>query len=335
MSYKDDVDIIVPRPASARSCEGDVATDGGAVVRVPISSLRTTGWLRVHGEDPEHVRLLAESTAPLPPVLVHRPTMCVVDGRHRMRAAVLRGELTLPVRFLDCDEDRAFLLSVRANIEHGLPLSLADRKAAAARVVERHPAWSDRRVAALVGLSADSVAVVRRTASAGSGQVTARIGRDGRVRPIDSAQGRLRAGRVLADRPDATLREIAKEAGIALGTARDVRDRVRRGLDPVPERRGRAAAPREAEQASVAMEVEDAVAALQALKKDPSLRFTESGRRLLRWLVGHAVKPEDQAWVVPSVPPHCKVLIADVARQYALMWHGFAEVLEQQERKAI
>lgn len=83
------------------------------------------------------------------------------------------------------------------------------------------------------------------------------------------------------------------------------------------------------------MDVDEVIAALQSLKKDPSLRFSESGRRLLRWLDGHAVRPEDQAWVVPSVPPHCAVVIADLARQYALMWHGFAEVLEQQERKAM
>lgn len=245
MSYADDVEMTMPQSTRPQSPGAGVSEEEGSsggetdesVVRVPISSLKMTGSLRVDGEDPTHVRLLAEVAAPLPPVLVHRPTMRVVDGKHRMRAAMLRGEQTLLVRFVDCDEDRAFLLSVEANIKHGLPLSLADRKAAAGRIVERHPAWSDRRVAAVVGLSADCVAGIRRTVRPGSDQVTTRVGRDGRVRPIDSAQGRLRAGRVLADRPDASLREIAREAGIAVGTARDVRNRVRQGLDPVPVRR--------------------------------------------------------------------------------------------------
>ena len=340
MSFGDGGERNARQPADAESSECCSSAGAGRdepVVRVPIGSLRLAGPLRVEGEDPAHVRLLAEAVAALPPVLVHRPTMSVVDGRHRMRAAQLRGEDSVLVRFLDCDEDRAFLLSVQANIEHGLPLSLADRKAAAARIVTWHAEWSDRRVAAVVGLSPDAVAGIRRAVCAGAERVTARIGRDGRVRPIDSSQGRLRASRVLEDRPHASLREIAREAGIAVGTARDVRNRVRRGLDPVPERRRKEpeAAPQKQALQSAQSEVNDVIAALQALKKDPTLRFSESGRRLLRWLDGHAVKPEDREWAVPSVPPHCAVLIADIARHYAEMWQGFAEVLEQQERRAM
>ncbi|WP_243726934.1 ParB/RepB/Spo0J family partition protein [Actinocrispum wychmicini] len=309
---------------------------------VPISTLDFSGSPRLDGENPAHTRLLAEIDAALPPILVHRQTMRVIDGRHRLRAANLRGEQTIAVEYFDGDEDRAFLLSVSANLSHGLPLSLADRKAAAEQIIRQHPEWSDRAIAAAAGLSAGAVSAIRRETATGGGELTARIGRDGRVRPIDPTQGRLRASRILAERPRASLREIAKEAGIAVGTARDVRDRVRRGLDPAPvNHREEQGAPPEQGHEAPKTEFEQAqarfdtlTATLQSLKKDPSLRFTESGRRLLRWLEGHALKPED-SWVVPSSPPHCAVLIADIARHNALMLHSLADVLEQQGQQAM
>ncbi|MEV0764787.1 ParB/RepB/Spo0J family partition protein [Nocardia sp. NPDC050435] len=314
------------------------------ITRVPIASLKLTNSPRLSGEDPAHTRLLAEIFGNLPPIVVHRQTMRVIDGVHRLRAAILRGEQTLAVKFFDGDEDSAYLLSVEANLAHGLPLSLADRKAAAQRIIEQHAQWSDRAIAAAVGLSADAVAGIRRGTATGNDGITARIGRDGRIRPIDSTQGRLRAGRVLAEKPNASLREIAKEAGIAVGTARDVRDRVQRGLDPVPDKRRKddpAASqtandgPAEPVAPFGRAKSHDLTSTLQSLRKDPSLRFTDSGRRLLRWLDVHALRPDENEWVVSSIPPHCAVLIADIARQYAVMWQGFAEVVEQRGNQAM
>ncbi|MFC7729983.1 hypothetical protein [Actinomadura keratinilytica] len=69
----------------------------------------------------------------LPPILVHRRTMRVVDGMHRLRAARLQGRCEIGVRFVDGPDADVFVAAVRANIGHGLPLSLADREAAAAR----------------------------------------------------------------------------------------------------------------------------------------------------------------------------------------------------------
>ncbi|MGH3170772.1 MAG: ParB N-terminal domain-containing protein [Trebonia sp.] len=62
------------------------------VVRVPIAELAVAGSPRRSGENREHARLMAESGNPLPPILVHGPTMRVIDGAHRLRAAKLRGE---------------------------------------------------------------------------------------------------------------------------------------------------------------------------------------------------------------------------------------------------
>ncbi|MEU4746566.1 ParB/RepB/Spo0J family partition protein, partial [Actinosynnema sp. NPDC023658] len=116
---------------------------------------------RLDGEDPDHIRLLAGTTAPLPPILVHRSTMRVIDGMHRLRAAMLRGDTEIAVEFFDGTEAEAFARGVRENVTHGLPLSRADREAAAARIITAHREWSDRALAQLTGLSATTVAAVR------------------------------------------------------------------------------------------------------------------------------------------------------------------------------
>ncbi|MFD0446819.1 hypothetical protein ACFQ10_37820 [Streptomyces indonesiensis] len=193
---------------------------------------------RIAGENAEHIRVLAESDLAWPPITVHRPTMRVVDGVHRVRAALLRGEERIEAAFVDGTVEEAFVLAVRLNTRHGMPLSRADRTAAATRLVESRPRWSNRRIAEIVGVSPTTVATLRDRSTGRTGQSNVRAGRDGRVRPLGAgaAEGRRRAVRVIRSRPDASLREIAAEAGVAVATARDVRQRLRVGEDPVPPR---------------------------------------------------------------------------------------------------
>ncbi len=177
--------------------------------------------------------MLAHSGAVLPPIIVHRPTMRVVDGLHRLRATVARGEDMIRARFFDGDRRDAFLISVRENTRHGLPLSLRDRTTAANRIVRSHAQWSDRAIAEATGLSPATVGEIRRVAQAGAQQTT-RLGRDGRVRPLNASHGRLRAAQLITEMPNASLRQIAQLSGISPGTVRDVRARLGRGEDPVP-----------------------------------------------------------------------------------------------------
>ncbi|MEV4754487.1 transcriptional regulator protein [Micromonospora sp. NPDC049559] len=304
---------------------------------VPIHLIKVAASPRINGENSKHTELLLESGVELPPILVHRQTMCIVDGVHRLRAAQKRGDTEIAVDFFDGDEEDAFLEAVRANLAHGLPLSLADRRAAAVRVLDQHPEWSDRAVAEAVGLSPDFIGAVRRLSTTAHPSMS-RIGRDGRVRPVDSSQGRIKASQVIASKPNASLREVARNAGIAVGTARDVRDRIQRGLDPVPARQRAAQVNRKAatrrlpEPASS----KDPLSTLQGLKKDPSLRFSEAGRRLLRWVDLHAVSADDRTWVATAVPPHCANLIIELAIGYAAAWQGIADAIERQvQPKAI
>src|SRR5262249_49349833 len=66
---------------------------------VAVSVLRAGETPRLAGEDPEHVRALAECEEELPPILVDRSTMRVIDGAHRLQAARLRGAELIEVRF--------------------------------------------------------------------------------------------------------------------------------------------------------------------------------------------------------------------------------------------
>lgn len=289
------------------------------VIEVPIETVLAADSPRLTGEDLAHVRVLAEGVGVLPPIIVHRSTMRVIDGMHRLRAAKVRGRRSIAVRFFDGDEHAAFILGVKANIAHGLPLTLADRKAAAARILVLYPHWSDRAIAAIAGLAHKTVGAVRRRSSGEVPQLTGRVGRDGRVRPLNSADGRRRAIELLMDDPDASVHDIARAAGVSRTTAKDVRRRLHDGADESAD----------AARVVESVPVVDGSSALRALRSDPSLRFTETGKMLLRALShcpGTAAECDELA---DGVPSHCVTSVAELARMYADYWHRLAARLEE------
>jgi hypothetical protein len=294
---------------------------------VPVASLAVADSPRLSGEDEEHVQAMVDSEGPLPPLVVHRQTMRVIDGMHRLRAAVAKGEADVQVRFFDGDDGEAFLLAVRANLRHGLPLTSADRQAAAVRVIALRPEWSDRAVASATNLSPKTVAAVRRRAFADQSQARVRTGQDGRTRPLDATEGRIRAGRLIAEMPDASLREIAREAGVSPETVRNVRERLRTGQDPVPprlkeQRRKSGGQPRQGERPPGVV--------LRSLRQDPSLRFNESGRALLRLLDAHILDGGEWGRLADSVPEHLQDAVSSLAQECADRWRLFAEELGRQ-----
>jgi ParB-like chromosome segregation protein Spo0J len=321
-------------------------------MRVAVTDLVLSNWLRVKGEDIKHVRVLAEVADELPPIVVHRATMRVIDGMHRVRAAVLGGVAYIEALLFEGGEDEAFLLAVRLNVAHGLPLSRADRVAAALRIIYSSPQWSDRAIARAAGLSDKTVASIRRRASAEIPPLPDRIGRDGRVRPVSPAAGRRMASDLIAQNPDAAIREIATRAGISPGTARDVRERLRNGLDPVPLRHRKTggsepAGPQPAGPQAGGFKAagshpggEDAGTRerslsarmipmiLESLRNDPSLRYNETGRALLRLLALHTMSPADWEQLISAVPLHRAQAVAQVARGCADAWQEFATRLE-------
>jgi ParB-like chromosome segregation protein Spo0J len=310
------------------------------VTRVPIASLVFDDSPRRAGEDQHHVRVLAEAGDRLPPITVHRPTLRVIDGAHRIRAALLTGRTEIAARLLDCDSATAFVLSVRANVTHGLPLSRTDRAAAAARIVLTHPQWSNRAIAAATGISDKTVSRIRaQSPSADPAQSGTRLGRDGRARPLDIGQRRRRAAALLLDRPEAGLREVARATGLSPATVRDVRRRIDRGEDPVP---GRYRDSPGAARTSLADRQHGAVARidreaapvdrrklLAKLSEDPSLRLNEAGRRALRWLRQYSVDGDGLETLQRGLPGHWAPDVADLARSCAAAWSELAEQLQQ------
>jgi ParB-like chromosome segregation protein Spo0J len=275
--------------------------------------------------------------------------MQVIDGMHRLLAASLQGRESIDVVFFDGSEADVFLLAVRENVVHGLPLSLADRRAAVERIIGTHPHMSNRAIAQAAGLSAKSVAAVRRRLTGEAPRSNTRVGKDGVSRPLDSSLGRRLAAKLLTDQPEATLREVARASGISPATVLDVRRRLERGESPVPRKQcsfGRPDATGEgavaqaedgavvlaARSASRSSAAPDPTATVQKLLHDPSLRGNDQGKEMLRLLQINAIGVEHLPEMTGFIPPHCIGAIVQLARHYAKMWQKFSYELNERAR---
>jgi ParB-like chromosome segregation protein Spo0J len=299
---------------------------------VSIACLVRTGSPRSGGVDEAHVRRLSEAEGPLPPILVHETTMQVIDGFHRVTAAIRKGLSEVDAYLYHGPIESAFVIAVEANVTHGLPLSLADRRAAAVKILQAYPQWSDRAIATSTGLSAKTVGAIR-CATADNQQLHERLGKDGRIRPLNAAAGRQLASELLSRRPNAPLREIAEAAGISTGTVRDVRARLWRGDDPVPARRrrnGSCAGNRGKPNHSPVREAPapaDVQPLMAWLARDPALRMSRDGRELIRWLHVHAVETIDVDQIATSIPGHCFENLIELANRCSANWARIAHDL--------
>jgi len=334
-------------------------TNPAQVESVPIMSLRAGESPRLNGDDKAHIARLAETDGPLPPILVDRRTMRVIDGMHRLMAASLQGRQAIDVVFFDGSEADAFLRAVQENVTHGLPLTLADRRAATERIIGTHPHLSDRAIGRATGLAAKTVAALRERSTDAAARSNARMGRDGRVRPLDSSEARRRAAELLTVQPTASLRHVARAAGISPATVLDVRKRLERGESPVPRRPAAAdaggaggsgdggvltaapAAPSDQEPLDPArrpgpraVSAADPAATVEKLLRDPSLRNSDRGKGILRLLHSTAVGEAQLPDTVEAVPPHCAAIVVQLARHYSKMWQDFAKELDGRARIA-
>jgi ParB-like chromosome segregation protein Spo0J len=303
-----------------------LAASGGDLpsAMVALSCLVTGDSPRRYGEDSRHARMLAGLGEVLPPIIVHRPTMRVIDGMHRLRAAQLRGADHIEVRYFDGDEASAFVLAVQQNVTHGLPLSLADRKAAADRIIGLYPRWSDRVIASVTGLSGPTVAARRRRLTGNNLQPDTRIGMDGRVRPVDSARRRQAATALLGENPGASLREVARQAGLSPETIR----RLRAQSAPVNGTAGPRPHPT-ARRTRTDRPAQTGNTALRALRADPAFRSREDGRALLRLLTESQVVHTSGSEFIEKAPVHCLGRLVEAARACARDWEAFAAAVER------
>jgi hypothetical protein len=73
----------------------------------------------------------------------------------------------------------------------------------------------------------------------------------------------------------------------------------------------------------------DCASLLRALRNDPSLRFSDAGRQLLRWLDSRVGGLGELEALLATVPPHCRYTVASLVKKSAGDWLAFASKLEQ------
>jgi ParB-like chromosome segregation protein Spo0J len=319
-----------------RASQAPIATTGrrasaakpSGVIHVPLVDLRAEPTVRFCAVDQDYVAALAEVPDRWPPILVRTSSMAVLDGLHRVEAARRLGLPRIRATLFDGSEEEAFVEAVRRNVEHGLPLSLPERRGAARRVLAMSPERSDRAIAGICGLDHKTIGRLRvevsRTSRSDS-EVEVRVGRDQRVRPLDAVRLRRRIAAALAEAPNASLRQIARRVGASPETVRDVRARLARG--------GAAAAtPGRVLTALVDPDVQlSGSQPWPAWITDSACQSVPSAAEFAAWFDSGSLALE---WTrfVEAVPLSRVYEISDQARAYGAAWRQFAEVLERRSR---
>lgn len=337
---------------------------------IPVRSLAPACYLRQAGTDAAHIKLLADaaSSAKLPPILVQKRTLRIIDGMHRVEVARLRGEANISARVVDCTDEEALILAVKANALHGLPLSRADRISGAKRILINHSDWSDRALAGVTGLSAKTIASLRNSSSDKVHLNLKRIGRDGKRRPVVAGEGRRRAAEYINAHPDAPIREVARVADVSVGTVYDVREKIRRDAmhaaepeaqaagspvdgavvklgSPAPASLASSPAPGSMGQCSpeqrrseVGRPGPDTIGELTwpaisaKLAGDPTLRYTDGGRAFLRWMAMHSMQGDEWREFIDAIPPRWLKEVGQVAASMKEEWQEFSQQLRALSR---
>lgn len=301
---------------------------------VDISSLKVGILLRFHEEDMEHAQSLACRLDDCPPILVERNTATVIDGAHRVLAAKLLGRETIPVRYFVGTREDAFVEAIKANIAHGKPLTLAEREAAARKVLEMHHDWSNRMVAHVCGLSDKTVGRLRRT-TAEVPQLSTRLGRDGRHRPVDTRVLRNEIATALRASPDTKAVDLARSMHTSPATVRDVRKRLQSGDDPV--RTGRTV--RAVTPISYRADEDREKSAGVDWASDRAILALPGGPGFAEWLAQTNIKCRHWEAHISEIPLGRIPQLIEEAKSRAAEWNNFASALEvrfkQLNRKSV
>ena len=303
-------------------------TASDEIVAVSVALLQMGLSIRNHAF-PETKPTAPTHPASWQPIVVSRATHTVVDGHRRVRAARSMGIAELNIRWFDGDETDAVVEFVRLNVKDDAGLDRSERREAARRIVCLHPEWSDRRIGELCRIPPKKVAEVRAILREALGDsqalhAEARVGRDGRVRPLDPRSQRARIAAAIKDSPRASLRAIAGPIGVSPETVRRVRAAmIEEGSLP-----GEAFAPIYVVRAGLIGRPERTW--------HPGSAFTSHGEaaefaEFLERTDTSAVDPEEQSRAVPLSRIY---EVADEARRRAAFWLRLAESVENRSRKA-
>lgn len=323
----------------------------GPETRIDLDILNTqdtTFAVRVGELNSGHLARLATAEN-LDPIIVEASTMRVVDGRHRLASARQQGQKTIRTRMIEGDTDDLFRLAVQLNGVHGLPMTLSDRRSAAAKMLMRSPERSDRSIASDVGLAAATVASIRRSSPAHIEQLNTRCGRDGRWRAVSITKGKEHARALLVNHPEFTLREVAHMSGVSLGTVHNVSVGLSRERSPAAHRpttpapcptstpqtptvsahRANTQHPRQEAPRKFAHPEQDTNRLVSVLMRDPALRRTDRGREVLTRIRGLVPQPGEGQRLVTTIPPQHLVETITIVRASARGWLNVANFLHE------
>jgi hypothetical protein len=71
------------------------------------------------------------------------------------------------------------------------------------------------------------------------------------------------------------------------------------------------------------------------LANDPTIRYTENGRKFLRWMATRIMQPAEWAEFIEAVPTHWTKDISLVAEDVSTAWLDFADQLRTRQSPAI
>jgi ParB-like chromosome segregation protein Spo0J len=207
------------------------ASRGDGTVSLQVGLLKAPRTLRCGALDGEHVLRLVETGGEWPPLLVRGRDLTVIDGAHRLAAALQLGLDTIEVELFEGSEIEELVEALRRNSSHGLPLTLLERKNAARQVLFARAEWSDRMIGKICGLAAGTVKSLRVATGAAATVVPLerRLGRDGRTRPARPAEQRRKIAEALSADPGVSARIIAHRVGVAPATVRAVSETLQPG----------------------------------------------------------------------------------------------------------
>lgn len=123
---------------------------------------------RLGGLAEAHIRALIDCPESWPAIVVAREgdRLVLLDGFHRLAAAKRRGLEKISVRVVDAPVDGDYLrIAFELNAAHGKPLSLRDRKAYAAHLLQQQPNLADREIGRRTGLNHETIGALRNCAS--------------------------------------------------------------------------------------------------------------------------------------------------------------------------
>ncbi|MFH9011669.1 winged helix-turn-helix domain-containing protein [Streptomyces sp. NPDC017943] len=188
------------------------------------------------------------------------------------------------------------------------PLAAGEGRSRALGYLAENPGATAREVARAAGISLTTA-------------------KDARRRAREAQDGEIRAGEAQPRGEGRPQGEVRAGKAQPLGEGRPQAE-VRAGEAPAREK-GAGHGPALAERPRAHPPCADVSSAVRRLRADPSLRFTEVGRKLLRTLDPSATQPHDFAAMASSLPIHCAPLIAELARHHAENWRLLADSLTE------